>query len=144
MLYCPTSSTAQISSPLTGEVRIPLKDRDMAFRSGDVELYSAARANLKRGIRQAKAAYKKKIEDHFRCINTRQVWQRHSYGWGYFIDRGAEPEAVTLHPVVHSSHILTVEEQHGQPQKGSKSQWCHWEGAEVLCRPAGRGLHKDL
>lgn len=35
-----------------------------------MQLYSAARANLKRGIRQAKIDYRQKIEDNFK----RQVW----------------------------------------------------------------------
>lgn len=34
-----------------------------------------ARADLKRGIREAKAAHKEKIENHFSDNNPRQVWQ---------------------------------------------------------------------
>jgi len=41
---------------MTKEVRALLKGRNIAFRSGDSAQYSAARANLKRGIRDAKAA----------------------------------------------------------------------------------------
>lgn len=59
---------------MTGHVRMLLWARDSAFRSGDRELYSAARADLKRGVREAKAAHKRKIESHFSDNNPRQVW----------------------------------------------------------------------
>ncbi|KAJ8392596.1 hypothetical protein AAFF_G00074740 [Aldrovandia affinis] len=39
------------------------------------ELYSAARSKLKRGIRDAKAAYRKRIESHFEDSNPRRAWQ---------------------------------------------------------------------
>ncbi|KAJ8358140.1 hypothetical protein AAFF_G00030120 [Aldrovandia affinis] len=58
---------------MSKEVRTLLKDRNTAFRSGDRALYSAARANLKRGIRDAKAAYKRKTEDHFTNNDPRRV-----------------------------------------------------------------------
>ncbi|KAL4001535.1 Fc receptor-like protein [Sarotherodon galilaeus] len=38
--------------------------------------YSAARSELKRGIRVAKAAYKRRIEDYFSNNNSRQYIQR--------------------------------------------------------------------
>lgn len=49
-----------------------LRERNTAFRSGDRELFSAARAMLKRGIREA--AYKKMIEDCFHCKDANPVW----------------------------------------------------------------------
>ncbi|XP_041638451.1 alpha-1,3-mannosyl-glycoprotein 4-beta-N-acetylglucosaminyltransferase A-like [Cheilinus undulatus] len=49
---------------MTGEVRTLLRNRNIAFRSCDMELYSVARADLKRGIRRAKQDYKNKTEDH--------------------------------------------------------------------------------
>ena len=60
---------------MSGQVRALLKARNTAFRSGDKELYSAARANLKRGIREAKAEHKERIESHLSNNNPRQVWQ---------------------------------------------------------------------
>ncbi|KAF7650928.1 hypothetical protein LDENG_00118790, partial [Lucifuga dentata] len=60
---------------MTSEVQKLLKDCDRAFRSGDRALYSTARANLKRGIRAAKLAYKGKIEDYVMDNNPRQMWQ---------------------------------------------------------------------
>ncbi|KAK3562586.1 hypothetical protein QTP86_002063 [Hemibagrus guttatus] len=42
-----------------------LKARDAAFKSGNAEDYSRARANLKRSIRKAKHAHKPHIEEHF-------------------------------------------------------------------------------
>ena len=58
---------------MTKDVQTLLKERDTAFRSGDEVHYSAARICLKRGIREAKTAYKRKIEDHFSSNNSRQV-----------------------------------------------------------------------
>ena len=60
---------------MTNRVRSLLKVRDAAFRSGDRALYSAARADLKKGIREAKADYKRRIESHFTSNRPREVWQ---------------------------------------------------------------------
>src|SRR4029434_7919197 len=45
---------------MTSKVKTLLQERNSAFRSGDKALYSTARANLKRGIKDAKKAYKEK------------------------------------------------------------------------------------
>ncbi|CAG6018054.1 unnamed protein product [Menidia menidia] len=58
---------------MTRQVRMLLRARDSAFRSGDRALYSAARANLKGGVRTAKGEYKRRIEEHLN--NPRQVWR---------------------------------------------------------------------
>ncbi|KAJ8418873.1 hypothetical protein AAFF_G00003720 [Aldrovandia affinis] len=60
---------------MTCHVRVLLRASDTAFRSGDGALYRAARAELKGGIKNAKADYKKRIEDHLSSNNPRQVWQ---------------------------------------------------------------------
>lgn len=57
------------------EVRLLLKARDAAFRSGDREAYSSARANLRKGICQAKLTHKQKIEEHFNSSDPRRMWQ---------------------------------------------------------------------
>ncbi|XP_040904784.1 NACHT, LRR and PYD domains-containing protein 12-like, partial [Toxotes jaculatrix] len=46
-----------------------------SFRSGDRAWYRAARTDLKRGIKEGKVDYKRKIEDHLSANNPRQVWQ---------------------------------------------------------------------
>ncbi|KAJ8358421.1 hypothetical protein AAFF_G00440060, partial [Aldrovandia affinis] len=111
---------------MSKEVRILLKDRNTAFRSGDRALYSAARANLKRGIRDAKAAYKRKIGDHFTNNDPRWVWQGIQHITNYkssnrtavngelncFFAR-FEVKAVvsdTTPPPASNSYILTVQE----------------------------------
>lgn len=58
---------------MTNQVHSLLRARDAAFRSGDRTLYSTARANLRRGIKAAKADYKGKIEGQLN--NPRQMWQ---------------------------------------------------------------------
>ncbi|XDV13486.1 hypothetical protein PO909_001880, partial [Leuciscus waleckii] len=56
------------------EVKLLLKKRDKAFRAGDIQLYSTARSKLKTGIKEAKAAYRRKIEEHFNEGDPRCVW----------------------------------------------------------------------
>ena len=48
---------------MNSEVRILLKARNSAFRSGDARAYSSSRANLQRGIKKAKHIHKLRIED---------------------------------------------------------------------------------
>ncbi|KAL0149225.1 hypothetical protein M9458_055459, partial [Cirrhinus mrigala] len=57
------------------EVRLLLKARNTAFRSGDAQAYSTSRANLKRGIKKAKHCYKLKLEEHFSNSDPRRMWQ---------------------------------------------------------------------
>lgn len=60
---------------MTSHVRALLRARDAAFRSGDRDLYRSTRADLKRGVKKAKADYKVRIEFHLSSNNTREVWQ---------------------------------------------------------------------
>ena len=58
------------------EVRALLKGRDIAFRSWDRRAYSSSRANLKRGITEAKHNHKLRIEEHFtNYSDPRRMWQ---------------------------------------------------------------------
>ena len=57
------------------EVRLLLKARDAAFRSGDQEAYSSTTANLRKGISRAKHNYKERIEEHFNSSDPRRMWQ---------------------------------------------------------------------
>lgn len=45
------------------KVQILLREGNIAFRSGDGALYSAPRANLKKSIWEAKAAYRTRIKN---------------------------------------------------------------------------------
>ncbi len=61
---------------MTAEVRGLLKTRDEAFRSGDKAALKTARANLSRGIKNAKRSYGNKINNHFtNSRDTRSLWQ---------------------------------------------------------------------
>ncbi|KAK0134973.1 hypothetical protein N1851_029217 [Merluccius polli] len=55
--------------------RAEAQARNTAFRSGDAQAYSTARADLKRGIKLAKHCYKLKVEEHFSNSNPRRMWQ---------------------------------------------------------------------
>ena len=57
---------------LTAEVLRLLRARDAAFRSKDAAGLRTARANLSRGIREAKRNYMAKVTDHFK--DTRDAW----------------------------------------------------------------------
>lgn len=113
------------------EVQGLLRERNRAFRSGEVQLYSVARANLKRGIRQAKRDYRLRIEDNLRSNNTRQMWQGIQHITNYKPNLGAvdgdpllaeelnlffarfekePPETPVLQPPAHRGPSFTVEE----------------------------------
>ncbi len=57
---------------LTGEVYRLLKARNAAFRAGDEEGLRTARANLSRGIREAKRQYSRRIAHRF--SDSRDTW----------------------------------------------------------------------
>jgi len=108
-----------------------LKERNIDFRSVDRSLYTAAQANLRRGIREAKSDYRRRIEDHLGSNNSRQVWQGVQHLTNYRTNVGAaegdtsfaeelnlffasfkaeQPDTATLHPDSHGRITLTVEE----------------------------------
>ena len=60
---------------MTSEVRTLLRSRNSAFKSGNREQYSMARAVLQRGIKVAEVADKRKVEDHLANNNLGLVWQ---------------------------------------------------------------------
>lgn len=60
---------------MTRNVKQLLRDRDTAFRSVNKELYSIARSNIKKGIKEAKAAYRRRIDGHFSEGDSWRVWQ---------------------------------------------------------------------
>ncbi len=61
---------------MTHKVRLLIKAKDAASRSGDSSRYSTARAALRKGIKYAKLDYKRRIETHFETsTNSRQVWE---------------------------------------------------------------------
>ncbi len=61
---------------LTGEVYRLLKAQNAAFRTGDEEGLKTARANLSRGIREAKRQYSRRIAHRFSdSRDTRSLWQ---------------------------------------------------------------------
>lgn len=74
---------------MTREVQQLLKKRNIAFNSGDKALYSTARANMKRGIRKAKADYRRRIEECLDSHDSRQVWQGVQHLTNYRANRGA-------------------------------------------------------
>ncbi|KAM7373781.1 hypothetical protein PAMA_022061 [Pampus argenteus] len=117
---------------MTRGVQQLLKQRNIAFRTGDRDHYSAARADLRRGIKLAKAEYRRRIEVHLESNNSRQVWQGIQHLTNYKTNPGAAegdpalaeelniffarfevtaPEA-QQHHAAHSSTVLTLEE-HG-------------------------------
>lgn len=117
---------------MTKEVQCLLRERNTTFRSGDRQLYNTARSNLRRGIRVAKAAYKRRIEDCFKNNDSRQVWRGVQHITHYrpsslsadnggaslaeelnnFFARFEVParEMASSHPTADSSSPFTVEE----------------------------------
>ncbi|KAL0148027.1 hypothetical protein M9458_056642 [Cirrhinus mrigala] len=61
---------------MTGEVYRLLKARNVAFRAGDEASLKTARANLSRGIREAKRQYSRGISHRFKdSRDTRSLWR---------------------------------------------------------------------
>ena len=99
-----------------------------------LKLYSTARASLKKGIRDAKAAHKRRIEDHFNNNNPRRAWQGIQQITNYRGNRSTATDGdtslaeqlncffarfevsttnvgdITPSPVCNNSHTLTVQE----------------------------------
>lgn len=59
---------------LTAEVRSLLRARDSTFRISDTEVLRAARRNLTKGIKRAKADYALKIQGHFSTNDPQSMW----------------------------------------------------------------------
>lgn len=57
------------------DVRIKIKKRSIAFKSGDVMEYKHARYEVQKSIRAAKRAYTQRLENCYRENNSRSMWQ---------------------------------------------------------------------
>jgi len=57
------------------DVRIKIRNRSTAFKSGDNMEYKQARYELQKSIRAAKRAYTQRLENCYRENNTRRMWQ---------------------------------------------------------------------
>ncbi|KAK1801367.1 hypothetical protein P4O66_023040, partial [Electrophorus voltai] len=61
---------------MPAEVRMLLRTRDSAFRTGDREALRKTRAKLSRAIREAKRAHAQRIHGHFKDTgDTRRMWE---------------------------------------------------------------------
>lgn len=61
---------------MKSEVRTLVKNCNAAFKSVDKALYSTARTNLKKGVKNTKESYKRKIEEHLTDKSSWRMWQR--------------------------------------------------------------------
>lgn len=114
---------------INNEVRCLLRERNKAFRAGDAKLYSTARANLKRGIRAAKTAYCRKIENCFATNNHRQVWQGVQHITNYKNSRRSA-----------EGGDLSLVEDHAEgsePKVSHRTRWDPCTTAEGMCGSAG-------
>ncbi|KAK1791630.1 hypothetical protein P4O66_013631, partial [Electrophorus voltai] len=61
---------------MTAEVRMLLRTRNLAFRTGDREALKKTRAKLSRAIREAKHAHAQRIHGHFKdTVDTWRMWE---------------------------------------------------------------------
>lgn len=60
---------------MTSEVQSLPIARNSAFKSGNQVMYSSAKADLKKGIREAKLVYTNKQSEHLSDNNLRQAWK---------------------------------------------------------------------
>ncbi len=115
---------------MTKKVLHLLRERDTAFRSGDWALYSAARADLKRGIREAKDAQRRRIEDRFQSNNPSQVWQGVQHMTNY---RPSNQSATDGDPSLAEelNHFFARFEVEPHPHGGGARSEAHNEGRET-------------
>ena len=59
----------------TTEVKMKIKAKNEAFKSGNHQSFAKAKYELKRTIHKAKTAYGAKLEEQFSSNDTRSVWQ---------------------------------------------------------------------
>ncbi len=113
---------------LTGEVYRLLKARNAAFRAGDEEGLKTARANLSRGIREAKRQYSRRIAHRFSdSRDTRSLWQ----GIQTITDYKPPPQTCdsTLLNELNASAFNTIIPQqliHKLVQLGLNTSLCNW------------------
>lgn len=60
---------------ITSDIKVLLNQKKMAFRDGDREKLKLVQRELKGTIKQAKLAYKRKVERKLQDNNTRKVWK---------------------------------------------------------------------
>ncbi|KAI3359006.1 hypothetical protein L3Q82_015389, partial [Scortum barcoo] len=60
---------------VTPDLRALLLEKRTAFQSGDRDELRRGRGILKRKIKECKASYRRKMEDHLQQNNVREVWR---------------------------------------------------------------------
>lgn len=113
---------------MTKEFALLLKEWNTAFKFGNRVFCCSVHSNLQRGIRKAKADYKRMIDDHLENNNTRQVWQAVQHRTNYKDSCGKIEgnstlakelnvffacfeelqECISLHSIVSSNTISTL------------------------------------
>ena len=79
------------------------EDDNTVFQSGDTTSYSDARKNLKKGIRDAETAFKRRIEDHFG--NSDPYWTWHEIR---HITRQSNTSSLTSGSAVEAEQLLNL------------------------------------
>lgn len=60
---------------ISPDIKVLLKDKWRAFRSGDKEEMRTVQRELRRKFRKGKCSYRKKMEDQLLQINVNGVWR---------------------------------------------------------------------
>ncbi|KAI3363548.1 hypothetical protein L3Q82_012140 [Scortum barcoo] len=75
---CPTKRVRCFSNNkpwVTPDLRALLQEKRRAFQSGDRDELRRVQRDLKRKIKECKASYRRKMEDHLQQNNAREVWR---------------------------------------------------------------------
>ncbi|KAI3373020.1 hypothetical protein L3Q82_023455 [Scortum barcoo] len=70
--YIPPSNNKPWVTP---DLRALLQEKRKAFQSGDRDELRRVQRDLKRKIKECKASYRRKMEDHLQQNNAREVWR---------------------------------------------------------------------
>lgn len=82
---------------MTNKIQTLIRAHTLAFRTRDSALYSTARADLRRGIKQAKDSYKRKMEGYLLDNNPQQMWRGFQVLTNYKGHPLPHPLAATAH-----------------------------------------------
>ncbi|TWW56168.1 hypothetical protein D4764_08G0001550 [Takifugu flavidus] len=81
---------------VTPDLKALLNEKKRVFKSGDKEELRRVQKELRRGIRRGKDSYRRKLEEHLKGSNAREVWRGLKTISGHTKDSGRGPESGDL------------------------------------------------
>ncbi|KAI3352693.1 hypothetical protein L3Q82_020181 [Scortum barcoo] len=96
---------------VTPDLRALLLEKRRAFQSGDRDELRRVQRDLKRKIKECKASYRRKMEDHLQQNNAREVWRGLQAISGQVPKTSRPKEPNHFRPVALTSHLMKALER---------------------------------